>query len=126
MTPEMDYLTPSTSHSRLVANWPPWIDSSNSLRGLTTTKTPGTDRTCSEPRAYLRTCISGRWRRERSPQYRYSTKGRTAFVRQLAWRDWYAHLLWEVPSLAHAPLRPDLMEMGWQNDPADIEDGRRV
>jgi deoxyribodipyrimidine photo-lyase len=50
-----------------------------------------------------------------------STKGRTAFVRQLAWRDWYAHLLWEVPSLAHAPLRPDLTEMGWKNDPADIE-----
>ena len=39
-----------------------------------------------------------------------STKGRTAFVRQLAWRDWYAHLLWEVPSLAHTPLRPDLCE----------------
>ncbi len=50
-----------------------------------------------------------------------STKGRTAFVRQLAWRDWYAHLLWEVPSLAHAPVRPDLMEMGWKNDPADIK-----
>ena len=28
-----------------------------------------------------------------------STNGRAAFVRQLAWRDWYAHLLWEIPSL---------------------------
>jgi deoxyribodipyrimidine photo-lyase len=50
-----------------------------------------------------------------------STKGRIAFVRQLAWRDWYAHLLWEVPSLARVPLRSDLIEMRWRNDPADIE-----
>ena len=49
-----------------------------------------------------------------------SSKGRTAFVRQLAWRDWYAHLLWEVPSLAHAPLRQDLIDMRWENDPDDI------
>ena len=50
-----------------------------------------------------------------------STEGRTAFVRQLAWRDWYAHLLWEVPSMVNAPLRTDLINMGWENDPADIE-----
>ena len=49
------------------------------------------------------------------------TQGRNAFVRQLAWRDWYSHLLWEVPSLAQAPLRTDLIRVGWENDPADIE-----
>ena len=49
-----------------------------------------------------------------------STKGRAAFVRQLAWRDWYAHLLWDVPSLVDAPLRPDTMRMGWKDDPDDI------
>jgi deoxyribodipyrimidine photo-lyase len=50
-----------------------------------------------------------------------STKGRATFVRQLAWRDWYAHLLWEVPSLVDAPLRPDTMRMEWKDDPDDIE-----
>jgi deoxyribodipyrimidine photo-lyase len=50
-----------------------------------------------------------------------STKCRAAFVRQLAWRDWYAHLLWEVPSLVDVPLRPDTSRMGWRNDPGDIE-----
>ncbi len=50
-----------------------------------------------------------------------STEGRAAFVRQLAWRDWYAHLLWEVPSLVNTPLRADTMRMGWKDDPDDIE-----
>ena len=49
-----------------------------------------------------------------------STKGRTAFVRQLAWRDWYAHLLWEVPSLVDTPLRPDIGRVHWNDDPDDI------
>lgn len=50
-----------------------------------------------------------------------STKGRAAFVRQLAWRDWYAHLLWEVPSLVDTPLRPDIGRVSWNDDPDDIE-----
>jgi deoxyribodipyrimidine photo-lyase len=50
-----------------------------------------------------------------------STNGRAAFVRQLAWRDWYAHLLLEVPSLVDAPLRPDTLRLGWKDDPGDIE-----
>ena len=50
-----------------------------------------------------------------------STNGRAAFVRQLAWRDWYAHLLWEVPSLARTSMRSELIELDWQNDPGDIE-----
>ena len=49
-----------------------------------------------------------------------STHGRAAFIRQLAWRDWYAHLLWEEPSLADAALRPDLNRIDWDNDPHDI------
>jgi deoxyribodipyrimidine photo-lyase len=49
-----------------------------------------------------------------------STKGRASFVRQLAWRDWYAHLLWELPSLVHTALRPELDRVVWENDPADI------
>jgi deoxyribodipyrimidine photo-lyase len=50
-----------------------------------------------------------------------SSPGRVAFVRQLAWRDWFAHLLWENPSLAHDPLRKDSPEVRWENDPVDIE-----
>ena len=42
-------------------------------------------------------------------------------MRQLAWRDWYAHLLWEVPGLVDVPLRPDTRRMGWRHDPDDIE-----
>jgi deoxyribodipyrimidine photo-lyase len=56
-----------------------------------------------------------------------STDGRASFVRQLAWRDWYAHLLWEVPSLVDTSLRPELDAVAWENDPADIlawQDGR--
>jgi deoxyribodipyrimidine photo-lyase len=49
-----------------------------------------------------------------------STWGRAAFVRQLAWRDWYAHLLWELPSMVDSSLRTELGRIRWQNDLADI------
>ena len=46
-----------------------------------------------------------------------STTGRASFVRQLAWRDWYAHLLWEEPSLVDTALRPEFDGVAWENDP---------
>jgi deoxyribodipyrimidine photo-lyase len=49
------------------------------------------------------------------------TKGRADFVRQLAWRDWYAHLLWEVPTLATNALRPEYDTIVWENESSDIE-----
>ena len=49
-----------------------------------------------------------------------STAGRAAFVRQLAWRDWYTHLLWELPSLVDRSMRPEFGRIEWENDPADI------
>jgi deoxyribodipyrimidine photo-lyase len=49
-----------------------------------------------------------------------STEGRAAFVRQLAWRDWYAHLLWELPSMVDSSIRPELDRIRWENDPSDI------
>jgi deoxyribodipyrimidine photo-lyase len=49
-----------------------------------------------------------------------SSKGRAAFVRQLAWRDWYAHLLWELPSLVDSSMRAELGRIAWENDAADI------
>ena len=36
-----------------------------------------------------------------------STPGREAFVRQLAWRDWWAHTLGERPDLAQRAVRPE-------------------
>jgi deoxyribodipyrimidine photo-lyase len=42
---------------------------------------------------------------------------RQAFVRQLAWRDWFAHLLAEVPTLPDKALRTDFDRIGWRDDP---------
>ncbi len=47
-----------------------------------------------------------------------TTEGRRSVVRQLAWRDWYAHLLWELPSLTTRALRPELDGIEWQDDDA--------
>jgi len=49
-----------------------------------------------------------------------ATAGRAAFVRQLAWRDWYAHLLAELPGLPQTSMRDRFDRITWQNDPADI------
>jgi deoxyribodipyrimidine photo-lyase len=43
-----------------------------------------------------------------------------AFVRQLAWRDWYAHLLHERPEMVREPLRPEDATIAWRDDPDDL------
>jgi len=45
-----------------------------------------------------------------------STPGRTAFVRQLAWRDWYAHLLFEQPQMVQQAVRPAYDDIAWLED----------
>lgn len=45
-----------------------------------------------------------------------STPGRAALVRQLAWRDWYAHLLHATPSLVDSPMKPQYAAMAWLDD----------
>jgi deoxyribodipyrimidine photo-lyase len=50
----------------------------------------------------------------------HSTSGRAAFVRQLAWRDWYAHLLLERPDLPHRSMREQFDRIAWRNDPVEI------
>lgn len=40
-----------------------------------------------------------------------------AFVRQVAWRDWYAHLLAELPWLPDRAVRPELDRVRWRDDP---------
>jgi len=49
-----------------------------------------------------------------------ATDGRRAFVRQLAWRDWYAHLLLELPELPIRSLRAEYDGIAWRNDAAEI------
>ena len=49
------------------------------------------------------------------------TEGRAAFVRQLAWRDWYAHLLAEQPELAHSAMKPAMDRVVWRDDPEGLE-----
>jgi len=50
-----------------------------------------------------------------------STAGRRAFVRQLAWRDWYAHLFVERPELASHAMAPGLDGIEWLDDPDGLE-----
>lgn len=47
-----------------------------------------------------------------------STPGRLAFVRQLAWRDWYAHLFAETPELVDHAQHAAYDSIAW-NDNAD-------
>jgi len=47
--------------------------------------------------------------------------GREAFVRQLAWRDWYAHTMWEFPDLDRRPRRAEYEAIEWEEGP-DADD----
>ena len=50
-----------------------------------------------------------------------ATPGRAALVRQLAWRDWYAHLLHATPTLVDAPMKPQFSRLVWRSDDAGFE-----
>jgi deoxyribodipyrimidine photo-lyase len=45
------------------------------------------------------------------------TQGRAAFVRQLAWREFYAHLLAAEPRLVDDEMRPEYTAVRWIDDP---------
>lgn len=49
------------------------------------------------------------------------TTGRAAFIRQLAWRDFYADLLDDAPSSIDQALRPEYRGIKWSNDQSDID-----
>jgi len=49
-----------------------------------------------------------------------TTSPRRDFQRQLAWRDWYAHLLHDLPSMATAAVSDKFEHIQWRNHPADI------
>ncbi len=44
------------------------------------------------------------------------TAGREAVARQLAWRDWYAHITWQHPDIATRALRPEYDHIHWRDD----------
>ena len=44
-----------------------------------------------------------------------------AFVRQLAWRDWYAHLMDSSPSIVNSPANPVYENIQWRNDSNDFD-----
>ncbi len=50
-----------------------------------------------------------------------ASPGREAFCRQLAWRDWYAHLFHQNPALATRAMKPEYDAIAWRDDPADLE-----
>jgi deoxyribodipyrimidine photo-lyase len=45
---------------------------------------------------------------------------RQAFVRQLAWRDWFAHLLVEMPWLPDRAMKEDFDRIEWRDDPEGL------
>lgn len=49
-----------------------------------------------------------------------STQGRAAFVRQLAWRDWWAHTLTVRQDLPDVALKGKYDNIVWRNDPDEF------
>ena len=49
------------------------------------------------------------------------TAGRAAFVRQLAWRDFYSDLLDATPESVDEALRPDYRSIEWEDDQPGLE-----
>ena len=48
-------------------------------------------------------------------------EGRQRFLGELAWRDFYAHLLWHEPRAARASWRPSLERVAREHDPRIID-----
>jgi deoxyribodipyrimidine photo-lyase len=46
--------------------------------------------------------------------------GSGPFLRQLAWRDWYAHLLAEEPTMPDRALRAGYDRIAWRDDPDEL------
>ncbi|MBN2114223.1 MAG: deoxyribodipyrimidine photo-lyase, partial [Acidimicrobiia bacterium] len=54
-------------------------------------------------------------------------EGRAAFIRQLAWREFYAHLLAAFPATRSGAMRPEYDGVAWRHDPEGLaawEEGR--
>ncbi len=54
-------------------------------------------------------------------------EGRRVFVGEIAWREFYAHVLWHHPRVLHEPFRQAYADLPWVDDAAAVEawaDGR--
>ena len=70
--------------------------------------------------AYLRWgCISARELEQRAMDR--GGEGARAFVRQLAWRDFYAHVLLHFPGNARLEFQPRYRDLDWVDDPDLLE-----
>ena len=49
-----------------------------------------------------------------------ASPARHAFIRQLAWRDFWMHSLAARPDLVENPMRPEFASIAWRNDPAEF------
>jgi deoxyribodipyrimidine photo-lyase len=49
-------------------------------------------------------------------------EGRRVFVQELAWREFYAHVLWHHPRVLREPFQPAFADLAW----ADDDDGFRA
>jgi deoxyribodipyrimidine photo-lyase len=54
-----------------------------------------------------------------------TTESRRAFIRQLAWRDFHAHLMDESPTLVDRAMKPAYDRVQWRDDPAGLSAWRR-
>ena len=50
----------------------------------------------------------------------HTDEDREAFIRQLGWRDWYAHLLAEQPDLPGRAMRREYDRVPWRDDPEGL------
>ncbi|CAH2599205.1 Deoxyribodipyrimidine photo-lyase [Rhodovastum atsumiense] len=51
--------------------------------------------------------------------------GQIAFIREILWREFSAHLLWHHPTLPETPLRPNFARMPWQTAPRALRAWQR-
>ena len=48
-------------------------------------------------------------------------EGHRQFIRQLAWRDWYAHLLYANQKIPYSPVNPVYENIRWRDDKEGLE-----
>ena len=107
--------TPSAVESAArVDDWQDDIDRYDTTRDL-----PATDGTSRLSTALRFGTVSPRQLLE---AYGTHTPGRHGFARQLAWRDWYAHLTFEFPDIDRQAIRPEYDRIRWSTGAAADEE----
>ncbi len=44
-----------------------------------------------------------------------------SFVAEIAWREFYAHVLWHHPRVLREPFQPAFADLPWRDDPEAFE-----